>query len=65
MDFEIAIIAVGLTRQQTFEFAPRGFGPQFFECGFGFGDNPSLALGVTQLDQFQGFRDLTFDALVA
>ena len=65
MDFEIAVVAVGLAREQAFELAPRRLCAQFFERGLGFGDDRGLALGFAQFDQFERVRDLAFDAAIA
>jgi hypothetical protein len=65
MDFEIAIVAVGLPRQQAFELAPRRLGAQFSERGLGLGDDLRLAFGLAQLDQFKRIVDLALDPPVA
>ncbi len=65
MDFEIAIVAVGLARQQAFELAPCCLGAQLFERRLGFGDDLRLALGFAQLDQLERVVDLALDAPVA
>ena len=65
MDFEIAIVAVGLARQQAFELAPCRLGAQLFERGLGLGDDLRLALGLAELDQFERVVDLALDAPVA
>jgi hypothetical protein len=65
MDLEIAIVAVGLARQQTFELAPRRLGAQFFERRLGLVYDLGLALGLAELDQRQRVVDLALDAAVA
>ena len=65
MHFEIAVIAVGLAREQAFELAPRRLGAQFFERGLGIGDDASLALGLAEFDQLERIGDLALDAPVA
>ena len=64
MDFEIAVVAVRLARQQAFELAFSRLVAQFFEIGFGFGDDLLVALAVAELDKLQGFVDLAFNAPV-
>jgi hypothetical protein len=65
MDFEIAVIGVGLAGQQAFEFASSGFGPQPLERRLGLGDDGVLALALAQLDQLARLVDLALDAPVA
>jgi hypothetical protein len=65
MDFEIAIVAVGLARQQAFKLAPGRLGAQLFERGLGLGDDLRLALGFPKLDQFKGVVDLALDPPIA
>ena len=65
MDFQIAIVAVGLARQQAFELAPCRLGAQLFERGLGLGDDLRLALGFAERDQFERVVDLVLDAPVA
>ena len=65
MDFEIAVVAVGLAREQAFEFAPRRFAAQFVERGLGLGDDRRLAFAFAQFDQFDRLVDLALDASVA
>ena len=65
MDFEIAVVAVGLARQQAFELAPCRLGAQLPERGLGLGDDLRLALGLTELDQLERVVDLAFDAPIA
>ena len=61
MDFEIAIIGVGLTREKALELASCGLGAQPLERRLGFGNDPGLALGLGQLDQLECVDDLAFD----
>ena len=65
MDFEIAVIGVGLACQQAFEFASGCFGPQLVERRLGLGDDRVLAFALAQLDQLARFVDLALDAPVA
>jgi hypothetical protein len=53
MDFEIAVVAVSLARQQAFELAPSGFGAQLFECGLGLDDDTLVTLGLTQFYELE------------
>ena len=50
MDFEIAVVGVGLSREQRFEFAPRHLRPQTLERGFRLGDGVVVFFGLAQLD---------------
>jgi hypothetical protein len=65
VDFEIAVIAVGLPRQQAFELALGGFGAQLVECRLGLLDDALVALGLAQLDELDGVGVFLLDALVA
>jgi hypothetical protein len=65
MDFEIAIIGVGLAREKALELASCRLCAQPLERRLGLGDNSRLALGLAQLDQLEGFFDLTRDPPVA
>ena len=65
MHLEIAIIGVGLAGEQAFELAPRRLRAQPFERRLGIGDDGGLALGLTQLDQLEGFADLPLDPPIA
>ena len=65
MYFEIAIVSVGFTRKEALQLPTRGLGTQPLECDLGVRDNVVLALGFTDLDQFDGLGDLTLDPLVA
>ena len=50
MNFEIAVVGVGLAREQRFEFAPRHLRPQALERGFRLGDGAVVFFGLAQLD---------------
>jgi hypothetical protein len=65
MDLEIAIVGVGLARQQAFELAPRRLGTQSPERRLGLGDDAGFALGFAELDQLDRFADLALDPPVA
>jgi hypothetical protein len=65
MDFQIAIVAVGLARQQAFELASCRLGAQLFERCLSLGDDLRLALGLAELDQFEGLVDFALDPPVA
>jgi hypothetical protein len=65
VDFQIAIVAVGLTRQQAFELAPCRLGAQLSERGLGLGDDLRLALGFAERNQLERVVDLALDAPVA
>jgi hypothetical protein len=65
MDFEIAVVCIGLARKKALELASGRLGAQPSECGLGFGDDAGLALGLAQLDQLERFLDLALDPPVA
>jgi hypothetical protein len=65
MNFEIAVIGVGLARQQAFEFASGRFGAQPLERRLGLGDDRVLTLALAQFDQLARLFDLALDAPVA
>ena len=65
MNFEIAVIGVGLAREQAFQFASRRLDTQPLERRLGLGDDRVLALALAQLDQFARLVDLALDAPVA
>ena len=64
MDFEIAVIGVGLAGEQALELAPRRFRRAAFERRFGIGDDGRLALGLAQLDQLEGVGELPLDPAI-
>jgi hypothetical protein len=61
MNLEIAVVAVGLARQQAFELAPRRRGAQPFECRLGLGDDDDLAFRLTERDQLDRLAELALD----
>jgi hypothetical protein len=65
MDLEIAIVGIGLARQQAVELASCRLGTQLFERCLGLGDDAGLALGFAELDQLERLADLTLDPPVA
>jgi hypothetical protein len=65
MDFEITVIAVGLARQQAFQFALGGFGAQLVERGLGVRDDAVVALCLAQLDKLDRVGVVLLDPLVA
>jgi hypothetical protein len=65
MDFEVAVISVGLARQQALDLALPRFFSQLFEVYFGFRDDRRIALGIAELDQIDRVIDLALDAAVA
>jgi hypothetical protein len=65
MDLEIAVVAVGLARQQAFELALRRFVAQLFERALGFLDDAVIVLGFAQLDELDRVVVVLFDALIA
>ena len=65
MHLEIAVVRIGLAREQALELAPRRLGAQSFQSGLGVGDDGGFALGLAQLDQFEGFGNFALDPLIA
>ena len=65
MDLEIAVVAVGLARQQTFQLAPRRRGAQPFERRLGLGDDGGFALRLAERDQLDCVAELALDPPVA
>jgi hypothetical protein len=65
MNLEIAVIGIGLARQQALELASGRFGPQPLERRLGLGDNRVLALALAQLNQLVRLVDLALDPPVA
>ena len=62
MDFEIAVVAVGLARQQRFQLAPRYFRLQPLQRGFRFGNGLVVLFGLAELDQGELVVELLLDA---
>jgi hypothetical protein len=65
VDFEIAVVAVGLAREQAFELALGSLVAQFFERRLGFLDDALVAFGLAQLDELDRVAIILLDALVA
>ena len=65
MDLEIAVVGIGLARQQAFELAPGRLGAQPFERRLGLRDDARFALGFAELDQLERLVDLALDPQVA
>jgi len=65
MHFEIAVVGVRFAGKKALQFAPRSLCAQLFQGRLRVGDDGSLALGLTQLDQLDGFGDLPLDPPVA
>jgi len=65
MDLEVAVVGVGLAREQAFELALLRLLAEFFERCPGLRDNPLIALGLAQADQLDRILDLAFDPAVA
>ena len=62
MDFEIAVVGVGLAGEQRFQFAPRHFRLQALERGFRLGDGLVVLFGLAQLDHGELVVELLLDA---
>ena len=60
MDFEIAVVAVGLAGEQRLELAARDFGLELAQRRFRVGDDLLILLGLAELDQ----RDLVVELLL-
>jgi hypothetical protein len=65
MDLEIAIVAVGLTREQAFELALGDLGAEFFKIGLGLGDDSLIALRLAELDEAELVLELALDTAIA
>jgi hypothetical protein len=65
MDLEIAIIGVCLARKEALQLAACGLCAKPLERRLGVGDHSSFTLGLGELDQLEGFRDLSLDPLIA
>jgi hypothetical protein len=65
MHLEIAVVAVGLTRQQAFELASCRLGAQALERQLCLGHDTEIALRLTQLDQLARLFDLALDPPIA
>ena len=61
MDFEIAVVGVGLARQQRFELAARDFLLQVAQRLLGLGDDGSIVLGFAELDHADLVVELALD----
>ena len=65
MNFEIAVVAIGLARQQAFELALGRLGAQSLERQLRLGHYAEIALRLTQLDKLARLFDLAFDPPIA
>jgi hypothetical protein len=65
MDFEVAVIAVGLAREEALDLAPLCLGAQLFQARLGFGDDSRIALGLAEPDQLDRLVDLALDPAIA
>jgi hypothetical protein len=65
MNFEIAIIAVGLAREQALELALGDLGAELFQIGFRLGDDRLIALRLAELDEAELVLKLALDAAIA
>ena len=62
MDFQIAVVEVGLAREQRLELAPRHFGLELPQSRFGVGDGLLILLGLAELDHGELVVELLLDA---
>jgi hypothetical protein len=65
MDLEIAVIGIGLAREQALELALGDFGAELLEVTLGLGDDALVALGLAELDEAELIVELARDPLVA
>ncbi len=65
VDFKIAVIGVGLARQQALDLAPLHLRVQSVEACLGVSDDRGIALGVAEFDQLDRLRDPAFDPAIA
>jgi hypothetical protein len=65
MDFEIAVVGVGLAREEALDFAALRLGAQLFKPRLGFGDDRTVAFRLAQPDQLDRLVDLAFDPAIA
>jgi len=65
MDLEIAVIGIGLAREQALELALGDLDAQLLEIGLGLGDDALIALRLAELDQAELVVELTLDPAVA
>ncbi len=65
LDLEVAVIAVGLAREQAFELALADLGAQLVEAGRGLGDDRLVALGLGELGKAELVIELALDLAIA
>jgi hypothetical protein len=65
MNLEVAIVGVGLAREQALELALGDLGTQRLELGFGFGDDAGIALRLAELDELELLVELARDLTIA
>jgi hypothetical protein len=65
MDLEIAVIGIGLAREQALELALGDLDTQLLEIGLGLGDDALIALGLAKLDEAELVIELLLDPLIA
>jgi hypothetical protein len=65
MDLEIAIIGVGLAREQALELALGDLLTQRLELALGLGDDPGIALRLAELDELELVVELARDLAIA
>jgi hypothetical protein len=62
MNFEIAVVGIGLARQQSLELAALDLALEIAKRRFGLSDNLRVILGLAQLDHGQLIVDVAADA---
>ena len=65
MDLEIAIIGVGLAREEALDLAALSLLAQLFEAGLGFGDDRGVAFCLAELDEAKLIVELALDPTIA
>ena len=64
MDLEIAVIGIGLAREQALELALGDLGAQLLEIGLGLGNDTLIALRLAELDEAELIVELALDPAV-
>src|SRR5262249_37940991 len=62
MDFEVAVVSVGLARKESIHLAARDLGLQLAQSFLGLGDDLAVVLGLGKLDQRKAVVEFLLDA---
>jgi hypothetical protein len=65
LDLEVAVVAVGLAREEALELALGDLAAQLLERALGLGEDRLVALSLGELDEPQLVRELALDLAVA